>query len=336
MIYDLHVHIAGIGSGESGNCLSPAFQRRYAFRRLVHYLKLPPEVITWPDCDKQIARRILDWVDGSMVDRAVLLAFDAAYNEDGTRDHGHTLMVTDNDFVADLAATHEKILFGASLHPYRRDAVAELERLIDRGACLVKWLPGAQNIQPDHPRCLPFYDALAHRRIPLLCHTGVEHTLKAFPNTLNDPRRLIPALERGVTVIAAHCGTRVFLHEKSFFRSWEEMTLRHERFYGDISAFGMVTRIWLLRRMLKSPALTAKLVFGSDFPVPQMPLSCLGPVSFRHALELRRMTNPFDQAVAMMKSAGVPDAVFMRAEQLLRIPQDKQRAQTGKLEVSVA
>ena len=114
------------------------------------------------------------------------------------------------------------------------------------------------------------------------------------------------------------------------------MALRYERFYGDISAFGMVTRIWLLRCMLKSPALTAKLVFGSDFPVPQMPLSCLGPVSFRHALELRRMTNPFDQAVAMMKAAGVPDAVFMRAEQLLRISQDKQRTKTVKLEVSVA
>jgi hypothetical protein len=336
MIYDLHVHVAGIGSGGSGNFLSPAFQRRYAFRRLVHCLKLPPEAITWPDCDNQIARRILDWVDGSVVDRAVLLAFDAAYRDDGMRDHDHTLLVTGNDFVADLAATHKKILFGASLHPYRRDAVVELERLIGRGACLVKWLPGAQNIQPDHPRCLPFYDALAHHRIPLLCHTGVEHTLKAFPNTLNDPRRLIPALKRGVAVIAAHCGTRIFLHEKSYFRSWQEMALRYERFYGDISAFGMVTRIWLLRQMLKSPALTAKLVFGSDFPVPQMPLTCIGPVSFRRALELRRMTNPFDQAVAMLKAAGVPDAVFARAEQLLRIPQDKQRAQTGKLEVSAA
>ena len=114
------------------------------------------------------------------------------------------------------------------------------------------------------------------------------------------------------------------------------MALRYERFYGDISAFGMITSIWLLRRMLKSSALTAKLVFGSDFPVPQMPLSCLGPVNFRDALELRRMTNPFDQAVAMMKAAGVPDAVFMRAEQLLRITQDKQRAKTVKLEESVA
>ena len=101
------------------------------------------------------------------------------------------------------------------------------------------------------------------------------------------------------------------------------MALHYERFYGDISAFGMITRIWLLRRMLKSPALAAKLLFGSDFPIPQMPLSCIGPVSLRHALELRRMMNPFDQAVKMMKAAGVPDAVFAQAGRLLRIPERK-------------
>jgi len=198
--------------------------------------------------------------------------------------------------------------------------VEELERLVGRGACLVKWLPGAQNIQPDHPRCLPFYDALAHHRIPLLCHTGGEHALKAFPNTLNDPRRLGPALERGVIVIAAHCGACVFLHEKSHFQVWREMALRHERFYGDLGAFGIVTRIWLLRRMLASPALTSKLVFGSDYPTAVMPLSCVGPVGLRRALELRRMANPFDRAVGLIKAAGAPDAVFSRAESLLRIP----------------
>ncbi|MCX6872477.1 MAG: amidohydrolase family protein [Verrucomicrobia bacterium] len=326
MICDLHVHLAGVGAGGSGNWLAPAFQRSYAFRRVVHGLKLPSGMLARPDCDTRIAGQITAWIADSVLDHAVLLAFDAAYHDDGTRDHAHTLLVTDNDFVADLAAAHGKILFGASLHPYRRDAVAELERLIGRGACLVKWLPGAQNIQPDHPRCLPFYDALAHHRIPLLCHTGVEHTLKAFPNTLNDPRRLIPALERGVAVIAAHCGTRIFLHEKSYFRSWQAMALRYDQFYGDISAFGMVTRIWSLRHLLKSPALTAKLLFGSDFPVAPAPLSCLGPLSLRQALELRRMTNPFDQAVAMMQAVGVPDAVFARAAQLLRMPPDKQLA----------
>jgi hypothetical protein len=81
----------------------------------------------------------------------------------------------------------------------------------------------------------------------------------------------------------------------------------------------------LLRQLLKSPELTAKLLFGSDFPVTPMPLSCLGPVSLRDALEVRRVANPFDQAVQLMKAAGVPDAVFARAEQLLRLPPDKQQ-----------
>jgi predicted TIM-barrel fold metal-dependent hydrolase len=320
MICDTHVHIAGIGTQGSGNRLAPSFLTGTAFQRFMRALKLPADVLQSPDCDSQIARRIVAWIDESVLDCAVLLAFDAAHHADGSVDT-RTLLVTDNDFVADLASNHRKILFGASVHPYRRDAVAELERLIARGACLVKWLPGAQNIQPDHPRCLPFYEVLAQHRIPLLCHTGVEHTVKIFPNTLNDPVRLIPALERGVVVIAAHCGSRVFLHEKSYFRCWREMAERYEGFYGDISAFGMITRIWVLRQLLESPALTAKLVFGSDFPATPMPLSCLGPVRLRHALEVRRMTNPFDKVVHLMRAAGVPPSVFARAQQLLRIPQ---------------
>jgi len=320
MIYDLHVHLAGTGGEGSGNYLAPAFRRRYAYRRLVQLYKFPAGTFDRPDADRQIARQIINYIDASVVDRAVLLALDAAYHEDGTRDLDRTLLVTDNEFVANLAAAHEKILFGASLHPYRHDALSELDWVIHRGACLVKWLPGAQNIQPDHPRCFPFYDALAHHRLPLLCHTGPEHTLKAFSNTLNDPCRLIPALERGVTVIAAHCGARIFPHEKSYFKSWQEMALRYEHFYGDISAFGVPARIWQLRQLLKTPALTAKLVFGSDYPAPQMPLSSFGPLRLRPALKVRRHANPFDQAIAMMRAAGVPDPVFTRAEHLLRLP----------------
>jgi hypothetical protein len=40
-------------------------------------------------------------------------------------------------------------------------------------------------------------------------------------------------------------------------------------------------------------------------------------------LELRCIPNPFDQAVEMMKSAGVTDEVFARSGKLLRIPKDK-------------
>jgi predicted TIM-barrel fold metal-dependent hydrolase len=324
MIWDLHAHIAGVGSQGSGNYLAPAFRRSYACRLFIRRLGLPPTVMQAPDCDLQIAHAILEELNASRVDGAVLLAFDAAYHDDGTRDDDHTLIVADNDYVADLASTNARVFFGASIHPYRRDAVAELERLIARGACLVKWLPGTQNIRADDPRCFPFYDALANHQIPLLCHTGGEHVLKAFPNGLNDPRRLVGALERGVTVIAAHCGVSLFLHERSYFRAWRELALRYDRFYGDISAFGVITRIWPLRSMLAVPRMTAKLIFGSDFPVAPIPLSCIGAISPRRAFEVRRVRNSFEQAVQLMEAAGVPRKVFTRAGQLLRIPKHKQ------------
>jgi predicted TIM-barrel fold metal-dependent hydrolase len=332
MIFDLHVHIGGLGAGGSGNYVAPRFRRSYAFRFFSKRMGFSLKAFPQPDDDRQIASRVVKWLDASMVDRAVLLGFDAAYREDGRRDEQTTLFVTDNDFVADLAVANRKVLFGASIHPYRHDAVPELERLIKRGACLIKWLPGAQNIQPDHSRCFPFYEAMAHHQIPLLCHTGSEHTLKTFPDALNDPRRLVPALERGVTVMAAHCGARLYLHEKSYLRQWQELALRYERFYGDISAFGVITRIWPLRRLLKSPELTAKLLFGSDFPAAPLPMSCVGCMSLGRARELRQMTNPFDQAVEMMKAAGVPNAVFERAGQLLRIPKLEEISKPSRME----
>ncbi len=326
MIWDLHVHIAGVGSQGSGHFLAPAFRRSLACQLFMRRVGLPSGMMNEPDCDQQIARFIVDQLNASEVDRAVVLAFDAAYRDDGTRDQDHTLMVADNDFVADLASAQPKVLFGASIHPYRRDALAELERLFERGACLVKWLPGAQNIRADDPRCLPFYDLLARHRIPLLCHTGAEISLKAFPNTLNDPRRLAPALERGVTVVAAHCAMSPFLHQRSYFGAWREMALRYERFYGDISALGVITSIWRLRSILSKPELTAKLVYGSDFPVAPWPLTCVGAIPFGRAWRLWRVRNVFDQAHQLMQAAGVPREVFSRAERLLHIPASKKAA----------
>ncbi len=206
MICDIHVHLAGIGTGNSGNFVAPGFLRK---------IGLSPEITAAPDCDENIARAVVAKIEASQVTQAVLLAFDAAYRENGSRDNERTVLVVDNDFVARAAKTSAKTFFGASVHPYRRDALDELERVIDGGARLIKWIPSAQNIQPDHPRCLPFYDLLARHHVPLLCHTGVEHTLRGFSDDLNAPRRLRLALERGVTVIAAHCGARLFLHEKS-------------------------------------------------------------------------------------------------------------------------
>ena len=209
MICDLHVHLVGFAEEDPGNFVSSRLHGGFGARLLTRRFNL-----TWPtgsprNADATIANQTLRWLDASQIDRAVLLALDAAYTDEGIRDERKTLLTTSNEFVAEVASRSPKACFGASIHPYRADALGALEHAVKQGAVLMKWLPGAQNICPDDPRCIAMYEALAHYRLPLLSHTGSEHLLKGFPNSFNDPVRLIPALERGVTVIAAHCGTRL-------------------------------------------------------------------------------------------------------------------------------
>ena len=325
MIFDLHVHPG------AGKFSAEALQRK-SLRRMGRRLGFDTENSGREANFRIIEGEVLRLLEESVIDRAVFLALDAAFREDGIRDDARTLMVMDNDEIADLAAVNVRVLFGAGIHPYRPDALRELERLVNRGACLIKWLPSAQNIKPDDPRCFPFYEALAHFGIPLLCHTGNEHTLSVFPNDFNDPGRLRPALEMGVTVIAAHCGLRLYLHEKSYFHRWRGMTRRHENLYGDISAFGIITRIWTLRSMLKSPGLRERLVFGSDFPVAPMPWTCLGCLGLRAVRYIQGMKNPFDRSVALMKGVGVPDEVFARGGSLLRLGKNEKSRNRSAVE----
>jgi len=67
-----------------------------------------------------------------------------------------------------------------------------------------------------------------------------------------------------------------------------------------------------------------------------MPLGCIGPIGFRRALELRRIENPFDQAVEILKAVGTPAAVFSRAAKLLRIPESKMLSPLARMAESVA
>lgn len=317
MIIDCHVHIAAEGSGYPGNHLAPALLESLRFRLLCSRLEGGKGPLVG-DLDERLRRQLCQWLSESQLDQAVVFALDSVYDADGTQDMGRTLMAVDNYYVADLADAESKVRFGASVHPWRRDALEELDRVAARGACLVKWLPSAQGIRPDDPRCFPFYDRLAALGLPLLSHTGCEHTLGVFPDAFNDPNRLEPALDRGVTVIAAHCGTRLFLHERSWFGAWVKLALRHPRLYGDLSAFMASTRLLALRRILRTPALLDKVVYGSDFPAPAWPFNLLGAISVPDYLRLRQIHNPFDRSFLSLATAGLPPEAFSRISGLLR------------------
>ena len=316
MKIDMHVHLADVealqAAGQAGRGARPGGHLARMLRRA---FVERPDLQAGEGANRCLVQYLADQVKESPLDKVVLLALDAVFDASGRACPDRTRLQVDNDFVCHAAAQHPEFLFGASIHPYRPDAVSELERLVKQGACLVKWIPSGQWIEPDDPACFPFYDALAHYGIPLLSHTGIEHTLGCGRASFNHPRRLVPALERGVTVIAAHCGVHLFLHEWSHFGAWASLAREHANLYGDSGAFAVVTRVPYLKRILRDPILKGKLLYGSDFPGIPSPRWCwqLGPGRMG---ELSRVPNPLARNMRVMQALGMPAAVFNRAHEI--------------------
>lgn len=312
MRIDVHVHLSALLPGHGS--MSPRILSSPQFWLLAKLFGIP---IDPSRTDEALEAKFAKDLDAAEeLDAVVLLAFDAVYDLEGRRDDANTHLYLTNDYVRLLATRHRKALFGCSVHPYRADAVAELERCVAGGAVLCKWLPLVQNFDPSHPKCFPFYEALAHHKLPLLCHTGGEAMLPNL-NKLADPALLTSAVRRGVTVIAAHCGTRSRKRETDFLPRWSRMALEHEHFYGDTAALNLPTRSYAYRKLLADERLLKKLVHGSDWPVmPVPPARQLGAV---RALHWFQEHNWLRRDALMKRETGLDDAYFARASGILRL-----------------
>jgi predicted TIM-barrel fold metal-dependent hydrolase len=315
MIIDCHVHAIAAAPGHGR--LSDYLLRQWNIRFLRWWMGISsrnPETL-----EKQAEARLLEAINSTGgLDAAVALAFDAVYDRDGNRDDSRTHLYVANDYVAELASRHPKVLFGASVHPYRKDAVAELERCVQRGAVLLKWLPVVQDFNPADERCFPFYEALAHHRLPLLSHTGGERTLPNLNTDVEDPTLLVPALQRGVTVIAAHCGTRDRLSHRDYTPAFVRLAHEHERFYGDTAALNLPTRSYAYDKLLSDEVVRAKLVHGSDWPIPSIPPRRVGLLK---AIQLLFSdSNWLRRDVAIKRRLGLGEDYWNRAASLLRLP----------------
>ena len=174
----------------------------------------------------------------------------------------------------------------ASIHPYRVDALEALSRVAQDGARAVKWLPVAMGIDPASSRCDVFYALLAKLGLPLITHGGAElAVLGGDRQDYGNPLRLRRALDRGVTVVIAHCasfgkdqdtdrganGPMVASFEL-FARLMDEPRYVGKLF-GDVSAVTQINRVGVVKEILSRTDWHARLLNGSDYPLPGvMPL----------------------------------------------------------------
>lgn len=285
-VVDAHVHVVGIGTHATGCEVGGQLRSPlHPLEGLKFSLYLEASGVTdLENADQQYIDRLVHLLDEHEPHgRALLFAFDRAYDENGVAIPEATEFFTPNDYVFSLAVKNPGLFLPcASVHPYRLDALEALDRVISMGAAAIKWLPNAMNINPSSAKCDAFYEVLAKHRVPLICHAGEEKAVNAEDaQRLGNPLHLRRALEHGVTVVVAHCAslgqnpdldagpeTKWVDNFDLFLRLMGEPQWEG-RLFGELSAMTLENRVGRpIQHLLEHDALQGRLINGSDYPLP--------------------------------------------------------------------
>lgn len=322
-IVDIHVHTAGIGAGGSGCYVSPELLDSYKFGWYLRAFGVSREELEVAG-DSIVFQRIAKHIERSKsVQKAVVLAMDGVISAAGDLDRGRTQVYVPNNFVRSETDRYENLLFGASVNPYRPDALALLQEVADAGAVLVKWIPAIMAIDPSDRSIIPFYEKLIELKLPLLVHVGQERSFSGAEDELGDPLRLKLALETGVTVIAAHIATTGKNEGEGNFERLLPLFEQYENLYTDISSLTQLNKLGYLYDALQITGLSDRMLYGSDWPLQFFPLVSpwyqIGRVGISDIREVGKLTNQWDRDVALKRAMGVPPDVFARARAVLNI-----------------
>jgi len=330
---DVHVHIAS-NDADKGCKVSDELQGLAAWTYMLLFNGIRKRDLE-QDFDGTLERKIIGTIDSSeLIDRAVLLALDWVYDADGSRNEDASHLVVSNEYVAELARRHPKVLFGASVHPNRGPVAGrdELLRVIDGSppAALIKWVPNSQIIDPADPAHDWFYDILAANDVPLLCHCGPEYAIPVADEAdqlLGDPRKLRRALDLGVTVIVPHAATRFFPTDSDdldFLDELKEMldesAANGWSLYADLSALCVLCRVGTIERTLDTLAdHRDRLILGSDYPIPvnEIPPVLARDIDVAEYLEILATPNALDKNYKQLLAMDFPNSIGTKAEALL-------------------
>ena len=269
------------------SCIAPRVLRRPSWRLMQWTLgfdwRLPP--------GEELDRQLESWYERHLCadgpcERCVLLAFDRYHDDAGRRPPPPEKkgqlgsdIYSSNTLIRDACRRHPgRWLFGASVHPYRENAVACVEEVFAAGACILKWIPLHQNIDCRDPRTVAVLRRCGELGLPLLLHYGEEFTLATQHGEHVAVGPLLDVL-RGLrregcmpTTILAHAATPALpWGQREPHRALLTALLGEfadAPLYADISGLAAWSKVGWLRKLARRQDLHAKLIHGSDFPVP--------------------------------------------------------------------
>lgn len=334
-LIDIHCHVAGIGAGGSGCFVSERLRHSWRFRVYLRSFGVTQSELS-REGDRAVPDRISQRLARSrFVDKAVLLALDGVIGREGTLDTNRTEVYVPNEFVAAAAASHSNLLFGASINPYRSDALERLSWAKEHGAVLVKWIPSIMQIDPGDERLIRFYRKMVELDLPLLTHAGRERSFSSSTDALCDPEKLRLPLNLGVTVIAAHIASTGRYDGQRSSERLAKMMPEYPNLYSDISSLTQLNKLRFAREAVGTPEFAGKLIYGSDFPLINTAL--VSPWYYTLRLSPRKLyaiakeKNPWDADVELKHALGLMDKKLLcktsqaipEPSSLIPIPEDR-------------
>ena len=283
-LVDFHTHVIAIGTSVKDAFVNPKMRSGINLERFKFLIYASAAGVKNIDnADQEYLTRLVRLARATeRQGKYRILAFDKYYMPDGSVDLTKTTMYVPNDYVIDLARQHADVFLPViSLHPYRRDALEELDKWANAGVKYIKWLPNAMGMDPANQAIEPFYRKMKEHKMILLSHGGEEQAVEAEEDQeLGNPLRLRKPLDMGIRVIIAHAaslGSCADLDNGGdkkancfdlFLRLMDEAKYRGLLF-GEISAMLQFNRMpGPFSTLLKRQDLHPRLINGSDYPLP--------------------------------------------------------------------
>ena len=163
-VVDAHTHIFCWGENPQEGFLSEQTHSSRVTRLLLRVTGITRE--PGDTLSDKLRNRLLRELDRSGLDFAVVLAQDAVYRPDGSRNDAATHFYVSNDYVLELAKRSSKVLAGCSINPVRSDALEEIPLSTCQTAlCFPHWLVAGGAFQPARPGPLHQTDVPIRRKL---------------------------------------------------------------------------------------------------------------------------------------------------------------------------
>jgi predicted TIM-barrel fold metal-dependent hydrolase len=273
---------------------------------------------TAPDFDESFVGHLAGLVAASSMDKALLLAQDEVYDEEGKKMDFGSFHVP-NDYLLKVCRENPEFVPAVSIHPGRKDALEELDRCLASGARALKLLPNCQNVNCSLPQYDEFWRRMASAGLPFLCHTGGEMTVPVVNRSYQDPRILRRPLELGVKVIAAHSSGNSHFFDQNYFGELIKLMDEFPEMYADTSALNSPIRSGVLKQVKESGRL-GRFLHGSDYPVPvgAFWVRLRGLITTAQWREAGKIPNLIERDAFLKRAMGFDDAHFTRLDEVLR------------------